>query len=395
MSTRLYTPTRVILGKGAEESLAGELEIDGARKVLIHYGSERIVKDGLMGKLTDQLDKAGIGYVLLGGVMPNPRVSLVREGIRIGRKEQIDYILAVGGGSVIDSAKAIAYGLYDKEEGDVWDFYNGTRKPQGAYPIGVILTLSATGSEMSDSSVITNEDGKMKRGYNSDYCRPRFALLNPELTYTVPPYHTSCGTADMMMHTIERFFHSGKTLELTDNLSIALLKTVAENGLKVLQNPEDYEARKNLMWASSLSHNGLMQEGNEQRGDWACHQMEHELSGMFDVAHGAGLTAIWGTWARYVASENPERFAKLGNGIFGTEAAGCAEKDAENAIKAFEEYFKAIKMPVSIKELGLDLTDREIDELADNAVFHGKRTLGAFKVLQRDDIREIYRRAAE
>ena len=395
MSTRLCTPTRVTLGKGAENSLGKELTIDGAKKVLIHYGSERIVKDGLMKRLTDQLDECGIGYVTLGGVKPNPRVSLVREGIELGRKEGIDYIIAVGGGSVIDSAKAIAYGLYDKQEGDVWDFYDGTRKPEGAYPIGVVLTLSATGSEMSDSSVITNEDGKMKRGYNSDYCRPRFALLNPELTYTVPPYHTSCGTADMMMHTIERFFHAGKSLELTDNLSIALLKTVVENGVKVLQNPMDYEARKNLMWASSLSHNGLMQEGNEQRGDWACHQMEHELSGMFDVAHGAGLTAIWGTWARYVMLENPERFSKLGAGVFGIKITGSVERDAENAIKAFEDYFREIHMPVSIRELGINLTNKEIEELADNAVFHGKRTLGAFKVLQKEDIAKIYEKASK
>ena len=395
MPTSLYTPTRVTLGKGAENYLGTELRREGARKVLIHYGSERIVKDGLMKTLTDQLDKEGINYVTLGGVKPNPRVSLVREGIELGRKEAIDYIVAAGGGSVIDSAKAIAYGLYDKSGGDVWDFYNGTRKPEGAYPIGVILTLSATGSEMSDSSVITNEETGMKRGYNSDYCRPKFALLNPELTYTVPPYHTSCGTADMMMHTIERFFHAGKSLELTDNLSIALLKTVVENGVKVLQNPMDYEARKNLMWASSLSHNGLMQEGNEQRGDWACHQMEHELSGMFDVAHGAGLTAIWGTWARYVMLENPERFSKLGAGVFGIKITGSVERDAENAIKAFEDYFREIHMPVSIRELGINLTNKEIEELADNAVFHGKRTLGAFKVLQKEDIAKIYEKASK
>lgn len=390
MATSLWTPTRITLGKGAEEKLGEELRKDKAKRVLIHYGSERIVKDGLMKKITDQLDKENISYVMLGGVKPNPRVSLVREGIELGRKEGIDYIVAAGGGSVIDSAKAIAYGLYDKTEGDVWDFYAGVRKPEGAYPIGVILTLSATGSEMSDSSVITNEEGGLKRGYNSDYCRPRFALLNPELTYTVPPYHTSCGTADMMMHTLERFFHSGKSLDLTENLSIALLKTVVDNGTKVLQNPKDYEARKNLMWASSLSHNGLMQEGNEQRGDWACHQMEHELSGMFDVAHGAGLTAIWGTWARYVFIEDPERFARLGAGVFGIKRTASPERDAENTIKAFEEYFSRINMPTSIKELGINLTDEQLDELADKAVFYGKRTLGAFRVLQRDDIRAIY-----
>ncbi len=395
MATSLYTPTRVTLGKGAEDRLGEELRKDGAKKVLIHYGSERIVTNGLMKRLTDQLDKEGIGYITLGGVKPNPRVSLVRTGIELGRKEEIDYIVAAGGGSVIDSAKAIAYGLYDNSGKDVWDFYDGTRKPEGAYPIGVILTLSATGSEMSDSSVITNEDGGLKRGYNSDFCRPRFALLDPELTYSVPPYQTSCGTADMMMHTMERFFHAGKSLELTDNLAIALLKTVVVNGVKALQDPKNYEARKNLMWASSLSHNGLMQEGNEQRGDWACHQMEHELSGMFDVAHGAGLTAIWGTWARHVFLENPERFAKLGEGVFGLRSTGSPERDAESAIKAFEDYFREIHMPTSIKELGIRATEKQLDELADKAVFYGKRKLGAFRVLDRDDIRAIYADASK
>ena len=384
-----YTPTKVVFGKDAELQAGAMLAGQGARKVLIHYGSERVVKTGLMKKITDQLDKEGISYTLLGGVQPNPRLALARKGIEAVKAEGLDFILAVGGGSVIDSAKCIGYGaVYD---GDVWDFYSGKAKPSGSMGIGVVLTLSATGSEMSDSSVITNEDGDLKRGCNSDYGRPRFALLDPELTYSVPPYHTSCGTADMMMHTLERYFHSGKSLALTEALSEALLKTITENGLKVLENPEDYEARKNLMWASSLSHNGLMQEGNEQRGDWACHQMEHELSGMFDVAHGAGLTAIWATWARYVIEEEPERFAKLGAGIFGIQRTNSALEDGKKAIAAFENYFRSINMPVSIKELlGRNPTDSEIEELADKAVFHGKRTLGAFKVLQKEDIKAIY-----
>ncbi len=391
MTSSLYTPTRVTLGRGAEDALGDELRKDGAKKVLIHYGSDRIIDSGLMKRATDQLDREGIGYVLLGGVKPNPRLSLVREGIELGRKESIDYIVAIGGGSAIDSAKAIAYGLYN--DGDVWDFYTGDRVPEGALPVGVILTLAATGSEMSNSSVISNEDGGLKRGCNTDYGRPKFALLDPELTFSVPPYQTSCGTADMMMHTIERFFHSGASLDLTDDLSIALIRNITVNGEKALQNPNCYEARKNLMWASSLAHNGLTQMGNEQRGDWACHQMEHELSGMFDVAHGAGLTAIWGTWARYVYLDYPERFAKLGAGVFGIKRTGSPENDAAASIKAFEDYFRKIHMPVSLRELGINPSDKQLDELADKAVFFGKRTLGAFKVLQRDDIREIYRLA--
>ena len=228
MLTQYYTPTKVLFGEDAEMHAGEQLKAAGAKKVLVHYGSGSAVKSGLLGKVTDQLDKEGIPYVLLGGVKPNPRLSLVYEGVELSKKEGVDWILAVGGGSVIDSAKAIAYGACDA--GDVWDFYSGKRKPEASLPIGVILTLSATGSEMSDSSVISNEDGGLKRGYNNDLCRPRFALLNPALTYSVSPYQTSCGTADIMMHTIERFFHAGKGMELTDNLAMALIRTVMENG---------------------------------------------------------------------------------------------------------------------------------------------------------------------
>ena len=386
--TEYYTPTEVILGKDAVSKCEEMLRKSGARKVLIHYGSERVIKNGLMEQITKQLDSAGIGYVLLGGAQPNPRLSLVRKGIEIGKEENVDFLLAVGGGSAIDSAKAIAYGIYDN--GDVWDFYTGERAPCGALPVGVVLTLAATGSEMSNSSVITNEEGGLKRGCNSDFGRPRFALLDPTLTYSVPPYQTSCGTADIMMHTLERFFHSGASLDLTDSLAIALLRIVIANGQKALQNPEDYDARANLMWASSLSHNGLMQVGNEQRGDWACHQMEHELSGMYDVAHGAGLTAIWGSWARHVYMENSERFAKLGKGVFGLKKTADPDRDAMQTIKAMEECFSSLHMPINLKELGLDPSDEEIEELAEKATFFGKRTLGAFQILDKEDIQAIY-----
>ena len=386
--TEYYTPTEVILGKDAVSKCEEMLRKSGARKVLIHYGSERVIKNGLMEQITKQLDSAGIGYMLLGGAQPNPRLSLVRKGIEIGKEENVDFLLAVGGGSAIDSAKAIAYGIYDN--GDVWDFYTGERAPSGALPVGVVLTLAATGSEMSNSSVITNEEGGLKRGCNSDFGRPRFALLDPTLTYSVPPYQTSCGTADIMMHTLERFFHSGASLDLTDSLAIALLRIVIANGQKALQNPEDYDARANLMWASSLSHNGLMQVGNEQRGDWACHQMEHELSGMYDVAHGAGLTAIWGSWARHVYMENSERFAKLGEGVFGLKKTADPDRDAMQTIKAMEECFSSLHMPINLKELGLDPSDEEIEELAEKATFFGKRTLGAFQILDKEDIQAIY-----
>ena len=393
MTSTYYTPTKVVFGRGAENETGALLREQGATKVLIHYGSERTRKPGgLMDTITAQLDKEGIAYVLLGGVKPNPRLSLVNKGIELAKAEGVDFLLAVGGGSVIDSAKDIAYGLYNG--GDVWDFYDGKRKAAGAYPLGAVLTLAAAGSEMSDSAVITNDlKGNLKRGYSSDYVRCRFAVMNPELTYTVPPYQTASGAADIMMHTMERFFHPGETLALTDELSFALIRTAAGNGIKALEDPESYDARANLMWASSLSHNGLMNLGNAQRGDWACHQLEHELSGMFDVAHGAGLCAIWGSWARYVMSVDYSRFALFGEGVFGLGRTGDDKADAERAVLAMEDFYRKIGMPTSLKELGVEPTDMQIDELAVKCTFFGKRTIGAFKVLGKEDIAEIYKLA--
>ena len=336
-----------------------------------------------------------IDFVELGGVVPNPRVSLVRKGIEIGKREKVDFVLAVGGGSVIDSAKAICYGLYDKENGDVWDFYAGKRKPEGSFGLGVVLTLSATGSEMSDSSVITNDEYGLKRGINTNFCRPKFAIMNPELTYSVSPYQTSCGTTDIMMHTLERFFHSGCTLELTDKLSIALIKEVMECGKKALEEPDDYDARANIMWAGSLSHNGLMNVGNDSRGDWACHQLEHELSGKWDVAHGAGLAAIWASWAEYVYKTNPERFALLGEGLFDLERDADIEKEALLTISKMEAYFKSIGMPTSLSELSIKASEKDIDELAEKCTFFGKRKIGSFQPLGKEDMIAIYKKANE
>ena len=309
-----YAPTNVIFGAGAEEQVAEVLKGYGASKVLIHFGSGSVRRTGLLDKVEQLLTDSGIGFVELGGVVPNPRVSLVRKGIEIVDREGIDFILAVGGGSVLDSSKAIGYGAY--AGGDVWDFYCGKRKVEGTVPVGAILTLAATGSEMSDSSVITNDetDPIYKRGVNTDFGRVKFALLNPELTYTVSQYQTACGATDIMMHTLERYFHEGGSLDFTDQLSFTLLREVMANAPVALEHPDDFDARANIMWCGSLSHNGLMATGNPTKGDWACHQIEHELSAEFDVAHGAGLAAIWGSWARYVLEVDPARFAKLGEG---------------------------------------------------------------------------------
>lgn len=382
-----YTPTHVYFGEGAWEKAGEVLKAHGASKVLVHFGSGSVKRTGLLDKVEAKLDESGIAYVELGGVVPNPRVSLVRKGIELYKEEGCDFILAVGGGSVLDSAKAIGYGVYGG--GDVWDFYCGKRKVEGTAPVGCILTLSATGSEMSDSSVITNDetDPVFKRGVNTDFGRLKFSLLDPTLTGTVSKYQTACGATDIMMHTLERYFHQGYALDFTDQLSFTLLKEVMNWAPVALEKPGDYDARANLMWCGSLSHNGLMAAGNSNKGDWACHQIEHELSAEYDVAHGAGLAAVWGSWARYVLSVDPERFVKLGEGVFG-------ESDPEKTIEKFEAFFRSIGMPTDIKGLGLDFDEEACRKAALGVTFQDARTIGNFKVLKTEDICNIYMMAS-
>ena len=382
-----YAPTDVYFGAGAEDKVAEILVKYGAHKVLLHFGSGSVKRSGLLDKVEKLLTEKGIGFVELGGVVPNPRVSLVRKGIEIVNKEGIDFILAVGGGSVLDSAKAIGYGVYGG--GDVWDFYCGKRKVEGTLPVGAILTLSATGSEMSDSSVITNDetDPIYKRGVSTVFGRVKFSILNPELTYSVSQYQTACGATDIMMHTLERYFHQGYSLDFTDQLSFTLLREVMANAPVALAHPDNYEARANIMWCGTLSHNGLMATGNPNKGDWACHQIEHELSAEFDVAHGAGLAAVWGSWARYVLEVDPSRFAKLGEGVFG-------ESDPVKTIEKFEEFFRSINMPVDLKGLGLEFDEDACRKAALGVTFQDARTIGNFKVLNTEDIFNIYMMAA-
>ncbi len=386
-----YTPTHVYFGKGAELEAGRLLEERGLDKVLVHFGSGSVKRSGLLDKVEKTLKEHNISYIELGGVQPNPRIKLVREGVELCRENGLKAVLAIGGGSVIDSAKAIGYGVFNG--GDAWDFYSKKRVPKGSIPIATILTLSATGSEMSDSSVITNEEEGLKRGCNTDYCRPIFSLMNPELTYSVSKYQTSSGTTDIMMHTLERFFHKGETLEITDDMSCALLKEVMRSGKLALENPEDYEARASLMWAGSLSHNGLMNVGNESKGDWACHQIEHELSGEYDVAHGAGLAAIWGSWARYVMDADYERFITLGKKVFALAPTGDDERDSLRAIEHMEEYFRSINMPTSLKELGINPSDEDLEKLAIKCSFFKTRKVGNIKALDVNDIKAIYKMA--
>lgn len=385
-----YTPTKVIFGKNAEEKTGELVKAQGCKKVLVHYGGNSAKKSGLLDRICKSLEKEEIAYVTLGGVVPNPHLGKVHEGIELCKKEGVDFILAVGGGSVIDSGKAIGYGVAN--EGEVWDFYEKTRVPKACLPIGAVLTIAAAGSEMSNSSVITNENGWLKRGYNDDICRCKFAIMNPELTYTLPAYQTASGCVDIMMHTMERYFTKEENTTLTDGIGEALIRTVMQSARVLKEDPENYDARAQVMWAGSLSHNGLTGCGTV--GDWASHQLEHELGGMFDVAHGAGLAAVWGSWARYVYKEKPERFAQFAVNVMGvTNDFSNPEKTALEGIRRMEEFYHAIGMPTSIHELGVDLTEEQIQELAYKCSFMEKRTIGQFKVLDRQDMENIYRMA--
>ena len=389
-----YAPTKVVFGPDTELETGKLVKEQGATKVLIHYGSERVKKSGLVPMIEKQLEEAGIGYVELGGVVPNPHLSKVYEGIELCRKEGVDFILSVGGGSVIDSAKAIGYGLADETAGDVWDFYDFKRQASACTPQGVVLTIAATGSEMSNSSVITKmtDEGGIKRSYNTNLARPRFAIMDPKLTMTLPEYQTMSGAADICMHTRERYFNNGGSMELTDAIAEGLLRTVMANAHILMSDPANYDARAEIMWASSLSHNGLTGCGTDG-GDWACHRLEHELGGLYDVAHGAGLAAIWGTWARYVYKYNPARFAKFGINVLGVEAGANDEETALRGIAAMEDFFRSIHMPTNLRELGVNPTDEEYKLLAEGCFKATNGGIGSILRLKLEDMEKIYRLA--
>lgn len=385
-----YTPTKVVFGKGSEQQTGALVKEQNCKKILLHYGSGSARKSGLLDRIEASLDEAGVSYVELGGVVPNPRLSLVREGVELCKKEKVDFILAVGGGSVIDSAKAIAYGVYNG--GDVWDFYNFKRVPEGALPVGAVLTIAAAGSEMSNSSVITNDETWEKRGCNSDHCRVKFAVMNPELTMTLPAYQTACGCADILMHTMERYFNLGTNMELTDGIAEALMRTVIKNAKILMEKPDDYAARAEVMWAGSLSHNGLTGCGTDG-GDWATHKLEHEIGAMFDVAHGAGLTAVWGSWARYVYDARPDRFARFAVNVMGVEPKADEKETALAGIAVMEEFYREIKLPTSLTELGIHPTAEQVEMLADQCVASTRDNLGKVKHLAKEDMIAIYEAA--
>ena len=387
---KYHTPTKVFFGRGTENKIGELVKEQNCKKVLIHYGMGSVIRSGLLEKVKLALDAENIAWIELSGAVPNPRLSLVYEGIELAKKEGVDFILAVGGGSAIDSAKAIGYGVYN--EGDVWELYDRKKQAKGCIPVGVILTMAATGSEMRSSSVITKEEGWVKRGYSSDYGRPVFAVMNPELTMTLPDYQTACGCTDILMHTMERYFVSGDTMELTDVIAEVLMKNVIKYALILKDNPDNYEARAEIMWAGSLSHNGLTGCGTSGM-DFATHGLEHELGGLYDVAHGAGLSALWGRWARYVYKDCLHRFYRYAVTVMEVKEEGTREEIALKGIEKTEQFFREIGMPVSLTELGIFPTEEKLQLMAHKCseAYGGKK--GSAKVLVEEDMLAIYKLA--
>lgn len=382
-----YSPTYFVFGKGQENNTGKYVKRFGGTKVLIHYGGGSVVRSGLLDRVKTSLNNEGIAFVELGGVKPNPRSGLVYEGIELCKKEKVDFVLAVGGGSTIDSSKAIALGaVYD---GDFWDFYSG-KAVKNALPVGTVLTIAAAGSEGSTGSVITKEEGMLKRSAGGDVLRPVFSIMNPELTQTLPAYQTACGVTDIMAHLFERYFTNTRDVEVTDRVIEGLLMTMIHEAPKVIANPNDYEARANIMWAGMMAHNNCCGVGREQ--DWASHDMEHELSALYDCAHGAGLAVVFPAWMEYNMHHDVMRFAQLANRVWGCAMDfGHPEITAKAGISAFRAFMKSIGMPQTLAELGGK--EEDIPYLAHTAAYGNGNggTLGSFVVLQEKDMENIYR----
>ena len=386
-----YSPTKFVFGRGAEAKVGSLVRACGGTKALLHFGGGSVKKNGVYDAVVKALESEGVGYVPLGGVQPNPRSGLVREGIALCRKESVDFILAVGGGSVIDSAKAIAFGtLYD---GDFADFYFGKdvkNQPQvpKALPVGTVLTIAAAGSEGSANSIINLEPGNLKRGATGDVLRPKFSVLNPEFTFTLPPFQTACGLTDIFAHIAERYFTPTKEVEITDALCEAVMRTVVKEGAKVMANPRDYDARANSMWTSTVAHNNVCGVGRAQ--DWSSHGIEHELSALYDCAHGAGLAVVMPAWMDYVMEADIARFARFAERVWDVRE-GSPEEMAKEGVRRYRAWLKSIGMPQNFVELGAKTED--IPALVEKLGLKGN-TLGAFRPLNDADVAAILRIAA-
>lgn len=385
-----YAPTKVFFGKGVENELGQAVKDLGYKKVLIHYGSGSVKKSGLYDKIIKNIEEAGISYCELGGVEANPKLGLVRKGIDLAKKENVELILAVGGGSVIDSSKAIALGLANDE--DPWYMIEHGEEFTSAkkFPVGVVLTLAAAGSEMSDSAVITNEETRQKRGINVEANRPTFAFLNPELTYSVSKYQTACGVVDIMMHTMERYYSPDKDTDLTDRISEGLLVAVKNAGSVAVKDLDNYEARATLMWASSLSHNGLTESGRKKI--MPAHKICHEFGGIFEIAHGAALSVIFPAWAKYEYKKDINKFAQMATRVWGIDLDfDNPEKTALEGIEKMKSYFSSLGMPVTMKELGIEPKDYE--KIVNMTTDNGTNGVASYGTLSKEDILEIYKLA--
>lgn len=386
-----YAPTKVYFGKGEEKKVGSYVREYSAKHVLLVYGGKSAKKSGLLDLVKESLQAEDILVSEIGGVVPNPHLDKVYEGIELGKRKGVDFILAIGGGSAIDTAKAIAYGIAEPDK-DVWELYEHTRVAKKCLPVASILTIAAAGSETSKGSVITNEKTGSKRAYDDNLARPVFAIMNPEYTTTLPDYQTESGCVDMMMHTMERYFTNGGNMEITDAIAEGLLRTVIKNACILHNNPQNYEARAEVMWAGSLAHNDLTGCGNDG-GDFMSHKMEHEMGGMFDVTHGAGLAAIWPSWARYVMNNCLERFVRFARNVMGVLELGTDEEIAEAGIQAMEEFYHEIGMPINMKELGISPTDEQIEEMAQRCVVASGKHTGSARKLTKEDMIKIYKNA--
>lgn len=379
------SPTEFVFGKETETRTGAYLKKYGATKVLVLYGGKSAKASGLLDRVLQSVTESGIAYVEMGGIRPNPVLSAVRTGIALCKKEGVDFLLAVGGGSVIDTMKAIGIGV--GYSGDVWDYFCGRASGPSPLPGGVVLTIPAAGSEGSKSMVITNEDGLFKRGFDCEESRPKFSILNPELTYTLPAYQTACGATDMMSHIMERYFTNTDSVELTDRLSEAVLKTILNAAPAAIREPSDYEARADLMWASTLAHCDLLSCG--KTSDWASHDLEHELSALYGIAHGAGLAVVTPAWMKYVYKHDISRFCQFAVRVFDVEMDYFhPEKTALAGIRKLEEFFREIGMPVTLPELGIH--DSQFELMSAKTTGNGSRTIGNFVQLTADDCKKIY-----
>jgi len=379
-----HTPTEIVFGAGAERQTADLVKKYKGKRAVVVYGEGSVVKSGLLDRILEQLTESGIAFLKHGGATPNPHLSFARAGVKAGLEFEADFVLAVGGGSAIDAAKGIAHGIKNPNV-DIWKYWLREEVLPASLPVGVVLTISAAGSETSNSAVLTNTETGQKRGLGTDYNRPCFAIMNPELCFTLPKYQIACGVADIMMHTMDRYFiHEGEPEnEMTDEIAEGLLRTVIKFGLAALENPHDYQAQSEIMWAGSLSHNGITALGRTP--DFAPHQLGHELSARWDVAHGASLTTVWASWARHSLHVNPARFARFAEKVWGA-------KTAEEGIAKTEAYFKSIGMPTCFTELEVGVQpDEVIEQLADGCVFQGTRLVGTFKPLDKQDCIAIYK----